>query len=103
MALPLPKLVKFVCTGRLYHLGISKKCFANRCHFSMSSILPNLEELQAAIASARSSPPLPTGMPSLLKKIKSEHPNWSLGLSRLKKVVAKLENKTHTDKSLSTR
>jgi hypothetical protein len=69
----------------------------------MSSILPNVEELQAAIAFARSSTPLPTGTPSLLKKIKSEHPDWALGLPRLKKVVAELENKTHTDKGSSTR
>jgi hypothetical protein len=83
------------------------KCFANLLQTtvisSMSSVVPNLEEIQAAIASARSSPPLPTGMPSLLKKIKSEHPNWALGLPRLKKVVVELENKINIDKSSSTR
>ena len=61
--------------------------------YQLSSIMsnkpyiPTAEEIQDEAIEAISVGSSPTGMPSLLKKIKDNNPTWGLGMQRLKNVM----------------
>ncbi|KII88142.1 hypothetical protein PLICRDRAFT_124555 [Plicaturopsis crispa FD-325 SS-3] len=55
------------------------------------SVVPSSEDVLSAIRWASSTVPVPEGPPSMLKKIKAEHPDWCLSLARLKKATAQLK------------